>query len=214
MSGSRVCVTSGVTFDVLAGDVIVHVPAVPRGLPASVVSLSGGAAEVFLRVVNGDEGVTVDTEHVSDLVSFGVVQSDVPVGVSRRAALKAGAVGVGAGIAVLALPQAAAAASVVADAGSGDVIELEGFWENPEPNGIRFVAEIPGRQITGEPDLVVEGLDGVIPYVDVLDVNGGFIVWGRDYSPGVAPSTPGDLIGTFTSDGQVYRVTFDDANND
>ena len=209
MSGTGVHLGHGITHEVVADQVIVFLPASAQGSPSSVVSLSGGAAEVFLRVVNGDEGVTVDTEHVSDLVSLGVVQSDVPVGVSRRAALKAGAVGAGAGIAVLALPQAAAAASVAAD-----VIELEGFWENPEPNGIRFVAEIPGRQITGEPDLVVEGLDGVIPYVDVLDVNGGFIVWGRDYSPGVAPSTPGDLIGTFTSDGQVYRVTFDDANND
>ena len=201
MSSARVQVVSGVSHEVVADQVIVYVPGVGHESPRTAVQLSGDTADVFLRVVSGDESVTADTEHVSELVAVGVLVSEGSGVFSRRSALKAGAVGVGAGITVLALPQAAAASSVP--------IELEGTWFLPGADSMLFEADMDGNNITGQPDLTVQGIAGVIPYEDI-NGKADLIIWERDFGFGNRPSFSGDLIGTFTSDGIHYRVTFEE----
>ena len=207
MSSARVQVVSGVTHEVVADQVIVYVPGVGHESSSTAVQLSGDTADVFLRVVSGDEGVTVDTEHVSELVAVGVLVSEGSSVFSRRSALKAGAVGVGAGITVLALPQAAAASSVP--------IELQGRWSFESADSMVFEAEMDGNNITGEPDLTVQGIDGVIPF-DGINEKADLIIWERDFDPdddgSERPNVSGELIGTFTSGGKHYRVTFEDFN--
>ena len=205
MSSARVQVVSGVSHEVVADQVIVYVPGVGHESPRTAVQLSGDTADVFLRVVSGDEGVTVETEHVSELVAVGVLVSEGSNVLSRRSALKAGAVGVGVGITVLALPQAAAASSVP--------IELQGTWSFPGADSMLFEADMDGNNITGEPVLTVQGIDGVIPFEDIDDEE-DLIIWERDFEDdgGLPPNLSGQLIGTFTSGGKHYRVTFEEDN--
>ena len=202
MSSAGVVVVTGVTHEVVADQVIVYVPGVGHESSSTAVQLSGDTADVFLRVVRGDEGVTVDTEHVSELVAVGVLVSEGSSVFSRRSALKAGAVGVAAGVTILALPQAAAASSVP--------IELEGTWTFVGANSMVFEADMDGNNITGEPALTVQGIDGVIPFEDI-DGDDDLIIWERDFEvDGGQPNVSGELIGTFTSGGKHYRVTFED----
>ena len=196
MSSARVQVVSGVSHEVVADQVIVYVPGVGHESPRTAVQLSGDTADVFLRVVSGDEGVTVETEHVSELVAVGVLVSEGSNVFSRRSALKAGAVGVGAGITVLALPQAAAASSVP--------IELQGTWFFDEDLMI-FIASEGDEEVTGDPGpLTVDRITGPIPF---LVIKLERLIWEREFDP--FPDVSGELIGTFTSGGKHYRVTFE-----
>lgn len=212
MSRSRVRVGPGITHEVLAGEVIVYVPARGEGSPSTAIQLSGGTAQVFLRVVNGDHDVSPDLEHVEELMTLGVLVTDTTPSVSRRTALTTGAVGVGAGITLLALPQAAAAASAV-------VTALQGTWiQDPTEPRLQFSANhnYSGDPLTEQPPLTVVGIDGVVPWIAFQPAHpsGPRILWARlDIAAPNLPAPNTVFVGTFSQGGINYRATFVDATD-
>ena len=132
MSTARIRVASGIIYEVMANEIIVHVRTKPDSPAPTVMRLAGDSADIFLRAVGGDDCLNSDSPHVSYLLDLGLlVTDDTPV-VTRRTALTAGAVGVGAGIALLALPQAAVASSAQ---------DLQGRWGwNSDDQALAFFA--------------------------------------------------------------------------
>ena len=196
MSSSMFIVPRGVVSERVGGELMVVVPG-----RTEVVTLTGDAADVFLDVQAGK------TPHASeklmnDLEGLGLVQI---TGVSRRGLIKASAIGASAGIAVMAMPGVAAAASEP----TPQVIELIGsFMSNTllivyaDDN----VVMPPIREtVDPHPTLIVEDYDG--------DVWNGFLTFdGNNVLSSAAwdvfPAITQTVVGTFTFDNVLYRVTF------
>lgn len=200
MADKRVRVPSRVAHEILGDDVVVHIPACEQGLPPTVITLTGAVADVFRRAHSGDQSVTTDSDHVRDLIGLGILHADVHVDVSRRNFLAAGTVGLGAGIALLALPQAALASS--------NVVELSGRWRFLGADSMDFdTVYPPGFEPTGDKELTVTGISGAFPFFSFNDAT-AVVRWRRSFAPGAPPTVSGTLIGSFSSSGIHYRVTF------
>ena len=196
MSSSMFIVPRGVVSERVGGELMVVVPG-----RTEVVTLTGDAADVFLDVQAGK------TPHASeklmnDLEGLGLVQI---AGMSRRGLIKASAIGVGAGIAVMAMPGVAAAASEP----TPQVIDLIGSFVNDTTLIVYAVDNVvmpPIREtVDPHPTLIVEDYDG--------DVWNGFLTFdGNNVLSSAAwdvfPAITQTVVGTFTFDNVLYRVTF------
>jgi hypothetical protein len=101
MTSARFRVAQGVVVEEMGNELVVMVPG-----STQVLSLTGAAAETVRKSRSGE--IVLVNAVTDELASAGVLESSA---FSRRALIKAGAIGAGAGIAVLALPAAAAASS-------------------------------------------------------------------------------------------------------
>lgn len=210
MSTARVRLAPGITYEVLAREVIVHVRTQPHSSASTVVRLGGDSADLFLLAAEGSGGVSADSRYLPDLLDLGLlVTADTPV-ITRRSVLTAGAVGAGAGIALLALPQAALASSVQ---------DLQGRWGwNSDDQALALFAGVPSAAVDGDDSdtirprvspLAVDGR-GDFSYTSFISnygpVGGPAIRWARD--PFGDPGAETVLVGSFTLDSVSYRATF------
>lgn len=185
-------IAPGVVVERLGDVLLVIVPG-----SSEVISLSGHAAEVLLKVTAGHKVDPLEPA-LKQLLKLGVLTTP---SVSRRGLVKAGAFGAGVGVAIMAMPGVAVASSSCLDGGSGTYRNYGGGLTAFRWNAPDYPTPLPHGAI--------ELSNGETISPDGYTTDSGLEIVGLDWVgtfSGLGGGNP--VTGEFSYGQACYRVTF------
>jgi hypothetical protein len=216
MTTTTYAISPGLISEHVGQDVLVLLPGARESL-----CLTGEAAKAFLAIEAGLDPAPFGQEALDGLVGRGVISHGNSRGISRRALVGGGVVGLGAGAIALSLPTVAAAVSGVPVSG---IYATANDGGNPPQQGVALQVlgfDFPddfgfgGPESPNRPsDLTVTGFGTPVP-LSLFDATGDLhppekIEWFLPEDPPPAPFAgyTATLTGRFTWAGTTYVATF------